>query len=162
MLCDLGKQVRAEAAAGALAGRGELSRKGRPGLGRMVSVAPEVCGSCPKEPGRLPRTNLNQFLERAGRGCASQEEKFPHQCAVSMAPVQPQLPEAAWPYPVWSCRIAQAFVFAAPEAFLLVMQRLAVGTCSHQSPRNWGFLAKRLRRVTALHGLATWSPERGP
>lgn len=131
---DLGKQVRVEAAAGALAGRGGgrvtlralCSWKGRPGPNRMVSVAPEVCASCPKKPGRLLRANLNQFLARARRGCASQEGEFPRQRVVSLAPAQPELPEAAWPCSVRSRRIAQAFVFAAPGVSLLVMQRLAV------------------------------------
>lgn len=67
----LEKQVRAEAAAGAPAGPGELSRplypNGRPSLGRTLSVAPEVYGLCPEEPGRWHPANSDPFLERARR-----------------------------------------------------------------------------------------------
>lgn len=74
----LGKQVRAEAEARAPAGPGELSSplclNGRPGLGRTLSVAPEVCGPCPEEPGRRQPANSDPFLERARR--VSQEAPF--------------------------------------------------------------------------------------
>lgn len=116
-------------------------------MGWQVPAASEVCGSFPAQPGRQQLANLDQFLERVGRGCVSQEGPFSSECMVSLASAQPTPPEAAWPCSMGSSNLPRPlFSKWAPEVFRLLMQWLS-STCSSWSPRNWACPPNRFKRA---------------
>lgn len=128
VLGALGKRMRAEAVAGALAGPGELlspvgSPEGEVEPGPRVSAAPEVCGPDP----RSRAGAAGAFGPPCGKGPVwlwIPGENIPAPSAWCLVPTRPAPPEASRPCWVRSGKTAQGFVFAAPEGSPPVTQRL--------------------------------------